>query len=811
MLPTFYVIFGIAAHRGLSNLAFSQGDILGIDKKTKTLLFSSLSFDASVSEIFTTLVYGGTLIVSHQNQNELTAMLPSLSSNFHFNTITLPPSVLSFLDPGDIQGVDTVLSAGERMTTPIISKWSEKVRLFNAYGPTENTVCVSMHRVSAESLPNNVGTPLSGISVFIDSHEQIMPIGAIGEICVGGKSLSKGYINNSELTALSFAEKKINGELQTYYKTGDFGYLTGSEIICLGRKDRQVKIKGFRVELEEIQEVLEVHHAIERVYACVVNELEPYIAIFVVSILSEEEIILLSSKFLPQYMVPKRVIKLDKLPINSSGKIDQTILNKYLENNFLPPNELVKNHDNIDHKEWDEVSKEIRKIWERILQCNVVSLHDNFFELGGESLKAAKLMLELRKTFGFSLDIAEFFDNPTISYCKRLVGNTCVDYSNKLNTIDVIADNTLPLINQNIGNTNSRTIMLTGATGFIGTYLLHYLSQEKTLNKIYCLGREYNNNQFLYKLNSNLKEYGLPPISRKLIAFINCDLSKPNLGLCEKVIRIIEEDVTDIIHAAALVHHLYDYKTLKTTNVQSTIELIKLCSIGKQKKFHYISALSAINDLQEQTILENWPQKEECTLSGGYNQTKWASEVIIKTAYLKGYKVAIYRLPTVWGDRKTSVFPWYRDHQALMIRGCLEMGFFPEVDVNLILAPVDHIASCIVKAVFDNDISSNVFNFIPYLPYSLVGAFQKFGERGFHCQLISFKEWQKKLSNISPKNSLYPLASLYLGYSEYKKKFDINSESVKNFMNITNNSIQVLDISYLEECARRFLSDLNTQ
>ncbi|MDP3935445.1 MAG: amino acid adenylation domain-containing protein, partial [Alphaproteobacteria bacterium] len=232
-------------HGGLANLAKVQGNIIGVNQNKRVLAFAPVYFDASVSEWVTTLAYGGTLVVPDNiSQQELSANLIDICNNERINVVTLPPSVISLLVPKDFRTLDTVLVAGEAMQKGVIDDWCDDVKLFNAYGPTEGTVCSTMkHILSKDVLSSNVGKPIEGVEVFVlDRYLKQLPLGAIGEICLGGVCLSNGYVNNIGQTSKSFVS--VNA-IKTLYKTGDLGCFDDNlDLHVLGREDSQIKIRG---------------------------------------------------------------------------------------------------------------------------------------------------------------------------------------------------------------------------------------------------------------------------------------------------------------------------------------------------------------------------------------------------------------------------------------------------------------------------------------------------------------------------------------------------------------------------------------
>jgi amino acid adenylation domain-containing protein len=275
-------------HRGLVNLALAQIEAFGITPESRVLQFASFSFDASVSEIFITLLAGGTLVLARRETLLALPRLRALLREEAITAITLPPSLLALLDPDDFPALQTVISAGERCPPDLAARWAVGRAFFNAYGPTEATVGPTLHRVTAlspdaERVP--IGKPIANTQVYIlDRHMQPVPIGVPGELYIGGIGVARGYLRRPELTAEKFLEVEgsrreagdarhpssfppLISSLQPpdarLYRTGDLGrFLPDGTIEFLGRADGQVKLRGLRIETGEIESLLRQHPAV---------------------------------------------------------------------------------------------------------------------------------------------------------------------------------------------------------------------------------------------------------------------------------------------------------------------------------------------------------------------------------------------------------------------------------------------------------------------------------------------------------------------------------------------------------------------
>jgi|GEM_PF-1200117 len=250
-------------HKGLTNLALAQISTFGIHATDKTLQFANVSFDASVSEIFVSLVSGSTLVLADDEVIKDKERFLAYGRQNGVTVITLPPSYLALYGPGDLDFLRVLITAGEAAKQEAVDYYAGRLNYFNAYGPTECTVCVSVQKLEAGQPTVSIGKPINNTNVFI-LNDQLQPvsIGVAGELCVAGIGVSKGYWNKPELTNEKFINN-LYGEGRLY-KTGDLArWLPDGQIEFLGRKDDQVKIRGHRVELEEIKRTIEACPGVE--------------------------------------------------------------------------------------------------------------------------------------------------------------------------------------------------------------------------------------------------------------------------------------------------------------------------------------------------------------------------------------------------------------------------------------------------------------------------------------------------------------------------------------------------------------------
>jgi len=285
----------MVAHGGLCNLVEAQREAFGIGDQSRVLQFASLSFDASVSEIFVTFAAGASLHV-HRQENLLPgADLVRALKEDQITTVTLPPSVLAVLSPGELERLQTVVAAGEACGAEVVERWARGRRFLDAYGPTEATVCASVGECDPESNGKpTIGRPIANTRLYIlDPEMNPVPVGVRGELYISGVGLARGYLGRPELTAERFIPNLFGGEGgERLYRTGDLcRYLLNGEIEFIGRTDEQVKVRGYRIEPSEIENVLSEQPGVRQAVV-VAREDEPgqkRLVAYVVTDLTTEE------------------------------------------------------------------------------------------------------------------------------------------------------------------------------------------------------------------------------------------------------------------------------------------------------------------------------------------------------------------------------------------------------------------------------------------------------------------------------------------------------------------------------------------
>jgi amino acid adenylation domain-containing protein len=413
-------------HGGLCNLAMAQA-AFNVNADSRCLQFASLSFDASIFEIAMALCHGGELHLIMQEESMSGESLARLIQQQGITHATLTPAVLVALpEKLDLKPVKTLVVAGEAVTSALVKRWAAGRRMFNAYGPTEATVWASLYLCDAEEEGNPpIGRSIPNIQIYIlDQWGNPVPVGVAGELHIGGAGVARGYLNCPELTQRKFVANPFMPGTRIY-KTGDLArWLEDGNIQYLGRTDAQVKVRGFRIELDEIETQLNQHPGIQEsaVIAHGQEAGKQLVAFYraketTTGRLAEvpyEELRGHLLRTLPDYMVPAAFVSLAAIPLTPNGKADRAALARMevaisSGQEYVPPR--------------NERERQLVNIWAEILKLaeEKIGVNDNFFKLGGHSLLVTQVVSRVRKEFSVELSVRALFETPTIAGLARRI------------------------------------------------------------------------------------------------------------------------------------------------------------------------------------------------------------------------------------------------------------------------------------------------------------------------------------------------------------------------------------------------------
>jgi amino acid adenylation domain-containing protein/thioester reductase-like protein len=467
---------------------------------------------------------------------------------------------------------------------------------------------------------------------------------------------------------------------------------------------------------------------------------------------------------LPEYMVPSVFVVMESLPLTPNGKIDRRALpapsqdRPTLGELFVAPRNAIE--------------KQLAHIWDQVLDIQHIGIHDNFFDLGGHSLLVAQMVSQIAETFQVELPLISLFESPTIAGLSQFITSAQqpnVHFS-KLNRPDLFADTVLDTSifpeTSDVDKFNlPQSILLTGATGFLGAFLLHELLQS-TQSTIYCLIRCPSLEVGQQKLQRNLERYALhnSAYSSRVIPVLG-DLSQPLLGLSQAQFHQLASRIDLIYHNGAFVNLIYPYAALRNVNVLGTQEVLRLASKVKVKPVHFISTLDIFQS-DYYARMEKLSERDDFSgfegPTGGYAQSKWVAEKLVMAAHERGIPSSIYRPGMIVGHSQTGVSKT-EDLVGRLIKGLIQLKSAPKLSLQMHLTPVDYVSKAIVHLSHQQISWGQAFHLATPFTLSLDQLVQYIQSLGYPIQSMDYSQWQQALIGLemSQDNALSPFIPLF--------------------------------------------------
>ncbi|MCW3072744.1 MAG: tycC [Bacteroidetes bacterium] len=408
-------------HSSLVDYSLSFIAAFEVTAQDKIIHQSSISFDTHVEEIYPVLMKGGILLMGSEGGRNVYE-LEKLINKFKPTVLSVTPLILNELNQMNVNldSLRILISGGDKFDIAYISRYAGKFPIYDTYGPTEATVCSTWYKIDDTYIPGVIGKPFNSRGIYIlDERKKPVPTGVTGELYITGVGLSKGYLNNPELTAEKFILDPFNrGNIM--YSTGDLGkWLPDGNIVFTGRMDDQVKIRGYRIELDEITAVIQSHPEISASVVLVkeVSNTDKILVAYLVgkSELSRADLCSYLGRHLPKHMIPVHFVQLSALPLNANGKLDKQSL--------PDPIDSISGIDYVAPRSAQELN--LTEIWAEVLGLPAaqIGLNDDFFNLGGQSIKAIRLLSKLYKEFGIKIELKFVFSYPTIGEQSNMISN----------------------------------------------------------------------------------------------------------------------------------------------------------------------------------------------------------------------------------------------------------------------------------------------------------------------------------------------------------------------------------------------------
>ena len=727
--------------------------------------------------------------------------------------VVLTPSLLgSVLDVGGedieyrLRSLKTLMFNGEVVTQNLAQRTLNMLpntQAINVYSISETHEVAAgyakdlLESASATYCP--VGRPVNPERTYV-LDEEMNPVeeGETGELFVGGDWLARGYVKLPEVTAERFIEDPFSPEEDArMYRTGDEArLLSDGNLEILGRMDFMAKVRGYSVQLGAVEAAIEEHIA---VWDCVViadgdegedKRLVAYLVRGDEDVEDERfggwevdsrtgrapEIRRRLTESLPHYMIPAVFVEVDSLPLqDSTGKADR--------DNLPAPPARAEPASTAEFTEAistdaprSEKEERLVRIFESVLlqEEGDVRRDDDFFNVGGHSLAAAELVEVVEAAFGVRLSMQTVLDHPTVEgICNQIEAHQRGETADETaaSATDLRAEAVLdPDIHPEATNGDAPTalrdadhVLLTGATGFLGAFLLDGLLAG-TDATVHCLVRPRKGSGPMDVLRDNLKSYGLwdAEMSRRIVPVAG-DLGEPLLGLEEDAFDALADETDVVIHAGAAVNMAYPYSALEAANVGGTREVLRLACRHGAKPVHFVSSNGIFAPdtglCEEDTDLSTLADAR----NDGYGQTKWVAENLVWQAAERGLPVSVYRPGNISGHSESGASN-PRDLMGAVIASSLRTGRAPEAGGWWMeMTPVDFVAGAILRIADRPDEWGRAFHLADPAPPQAEEVFSWLEDVDYELERTPYADWLEMASDVEQSDAEDPIAGVLRG------------------------------------------------
>ncbi|MEU1852525.1 amino acid adenylation domain-containing protein [Streptomyces sp. NPDC019990] len=783
------------SHRSLAHSLNAVARAYRLTPGDRVLHAAALGSDTSLEQIFATLISGATLVLAGTRTWAPTDLLHRLPEQ-GITVADLTPAywhrLVSVADRfASLASLRLLIVGGEIVTVKdcrALLRRAPGARLVNAYGLTETTITSTLCDLDEEVLatPDTavapVGRPLQGNRVHVlDAGLDPVPLGERGEIYIGGPGLARGVWRQPALTARQFLPDPHGlAPGDRMYRTGDLGRLrSDGNVEVLGRADGQLKIRGFRVDPAEIEAALVSRPEIGQ--AMVVARArgtgtgtgnQDLVAYYTPTAPPAGGEAALRARLrtalaevLPHYMIPAAFHAVERLPVTPSGKLDR---------GAEPEPVTTATKARADER---PVPQGVGQLWGQVLDVDHVRPQDDFFELGGDSLLAMEMLARTRVIFGIGVgqirDLTRsLLRHPTLAAFAESVrqaragtlahpGGGSVDFAAE-------TDRPLPAVGRGApvpDPVHPGDVLLTGATGFCGAYMIDELLR-RTTGRILCLVRALDDRHGLERIRESHRRYVLSDLSSARVQPVVGDLGKPGLGLSPGRFEELGSTVDAIYHFGGQVNFIYPYHELRPANVDGTYEVIRLAA-GRAVPVHFTSSMAVIagfgpagvREVTEHTALR-YPEY----LSVGYVETKWVAEALLRKASDAGLPVVLYRLMDITGGSGTGVMN-PGSEMAALIDFIARTGLCPDVRLPLDFLPADHLVRAIGHISTRHRAGGEVYHLTNPRPTLLSSLTERLRRRHYPVREIPYAEWIAALVTYAaghPADPITPFVPLFV-------------------------------------------------
>ena len=693
----------MVGHGGLVALLDAQIAAFALTAQSRVLLYLSIGFDASLSDLGTALLAGACIGIEPSVERLSPPALIRCLQDLGITHLDLPPALLRVLDPESLPpGLATLIIGGEVCPPAVVRRHAARRRVINVYGPTEATICVSLCACDAEGWQEPLlGRPIPGVRFQVTAADfSAAAPGMPGELWIAGAALALGYLNQPVLTAARFRVQ--NGV--RWYRTGDrVVERADGELIYRGRLDRQLKLHGRLVAPEELEAALLRQPGVQRAAVLCREELPGRPALFAYlagdGIGALEALRARLAAELPAWLVPQRLILLPVLPETASGKVDLAALAERVERKEDAGDAaaVIKGPRSPGSEPQLAMARLLQEVWSAVLGVPV-ELDDDFTALGGDSLAAMEVAAGA-EAGGLAVAPALVWTErtPRNVAAALMAGTTerCSWAELRADAISVLGAGRpeLPAVSPQAAPSVGNEVLLTGATGQLGPHLLSALLSDGAA-RVWCLVRAADPAAARIRLRDALvrNELHLTERQWERVRLVPGDVSRPQLGLAAADWADLCATITEVHHLAAQVNAVLPYKALRATNLLGTRELLHLCETGPRKRLHHASTLSVVL-----ATSGDGAEPDRIGICGGYAQSKAAAEALLDASAYPA--IWCHRLGLLTGA-SSGYGPGAADPLTVFLRGLAALGCIPaglQEELCLDVTPVDWAAKVLVS------------------------------------------------------------------------------------------------------------------
>lgn len=747
-------------HQNITNFLLGTKQIIDFSKDKVMVSVTTICFDIFVLEFWGALTSGITLVLANELEQNNTEALNKLCLETNANMIQTTPSRFAALiqdteNTTFLKNMTDIMVGGEAITKALLDNFTKltKASIFNMYGPTETAVWSTIKKLS-NSNEITIGKPIINTKCYIlDSNKNLLPPYIAGELYIGGDGVSNGYLHREELTKEKFVPSPFDKN-DLIYNTNDLAYFTDNgEIVHLGRTDFQVKIRGYRIELGEIENKIisipEISNAV-----IITDESKKYLICYYTATENIDKSVIYDYlvQELPNYMIPTYFCQLEAFPLTPNGKLDRK---------KLPPIELKAEK---KQKYNTKTEKLLYTTISKVIKNDELDINTPFITLGLDSLGIIAVQTKLLQ-YNYVLNTQDFYKYNTIKSLAEHIDNNIYTYKEHDAQVPIqfrhkFDDILSKIEHKTFADDQLGNVFLTGANGSIGIHILHELINTTSI-QIYCLVRGNSISHSTERLLEKYKFYFNEDISNLIntrVFILNGNIAKPNIDLSNQNIQILKQNVSSIIHTAAIVKHYGNFEQFKNINIEGTRNIAEL-AFTLQKRLIHISSISVSGNYLVKQDNRNTEFSENNLYIGQkytdnvYVHSKFEAEKIVLEYMEKGLNAQIQRIGILSGRLSDGIFQenitenaFYSRIKSMIILGCVSESMLNQ---EIEFTPIDVCTKAIVALSKNTILDNKIYHLYNHNFATIQDIVQVLNSFNYNIQIVSDEEFEKRIIQFS--------------------------------------------------------------